>query len=648
MTQPDSPTPDTGTDIDLGSSPQSGSDANPADIGPSDAWARRFSQDLRTLKESGMVHASWYLETFPDVGMLEMDPVEHYLRFGACMGRNPGKGFDTDFYLAANADVRSNGINPLLHYLRHGRQEGREPRPPGPLGGIGPAEIHVMRTKMWGGLGEVAATWLELATRNREVSDTTRFQACYHLASWRHYQGDMDGARALLDQIGEMAPRYALSAHRLVRQALIDMQDGRTELARAALASVQEKDRKSDILLATANLDSGAAKLATINPIFEAHGLVPLRLIDPAAPAALANLTTGPVPEAAVDHGKISVVMPAYESQDTIETALRALLRQSYRNIEIVVVDDCSPDGTWAVIERLAAQDSRIVPVRQEENAGAYPARNRGLTVATGDFITTHDADDWSHPQKLETQVNALAADPDLAGVIAHWARARPDLTLTTNWRLMSTIIHWSHSSFMFRRAVLDRVGNWDSVRVSADTEFIWRIETAYGKPAIRYLLRQVPLSFALDDETSLTRTRLTHVSTTYYGLRHYYREICRHWHETRPHGLDDAEQAQRRAMIPEEMFARVQGPVALDLWLRGDCGNPDVLDRMRAVIDARGPQVRIGLTHVPDPAFMGNYVYAAIFPPAFFDLLKQDTVRIAVPGREVEADEQIDIIGTA
>src|SRR5690606_32755151 len=112
--------------------------------------------------------------------------------------------------------------------------------------------------------------------------------------------------------------------------------------------------------------------------------------------------------------------------------------------------------------------------------------------------------------------------------------------------------------------------------------------ETAFGKDRIERILPQVPLAFALDDDSSLTRAKLTHVSTVYHGLRHYYREICRYWHEKNPKGLTPEEEARKYAMIPREMFTRDEAPFEVDLLLQGNCGDPSIVARMQALLQER------------------------------------------------------------
>ncbi len=82
-------------------------------------------RDDQLIRESNMFDSTWYLKRYPDVGIRGMDPVKHYLRYGAKEGRDPGPAFSTAGYQARYPDVVSAAINPLIHYLRYGRKEGR-------------------------------------------------------------------------------------------------------------------------------------------------------------------------------------------------------------------------------------------------------------------------------------------------------------------------------------------------------------------------------------------------------------------------------------------------------------------------------------------------------------------------------------------
>ena len=90
---------------------------------------RRQLVAKRLIRKSGLFDPDWYLSKYPDVLVARIDPLEHFIRFGARERRSPGPGFDTSWYVATNPDVGKSRINPLVHWLRHGRGEGRVPRP---------------------------------------------------------------------------------------------------------------------------------------------------------------------------------------------------------------------------------------------------------------------------------------------------------------------------------------------------------------------------------------------------------------------------------------------------------------------------------------------------------------------------------------
>ena len=101
----------------------------------------------------------------------------------------------------------------------------------------------------------------------------------------------------------------------------------------------------------------------------------------------------------------VSIVMPVYNAEDHLEESLRSVLEQTYKNLEIICVDDGSIDSGPAVIERLARKDSRIKMLLQE-NSGAGVARNKGMDEAKGDYLFFFDADDLLHKNAIRTLVN--------------------------------------------------------------------------------------------------------------------------------------------------------------------------------------------------------------------------------------------------
>lgn len=108
---------------------------------------------------------------------------------------------------------------------------------------------------------------------------------------------------------------------------------------------------------------------------------------------------------------KISVVIPVYNGEKYIENTVYSVLKQPYRNIEIIIIDDGSIDNTQNVLKDIQIEDSRIFIMRQE-NAGVSEARNKGMNVATGDYITFLDADDiWVNDFLTKDVISEIERD---------------------------------------------------------------------------------------------------------------------------------------------------------------------------------------------------------------------------------------------
>lgn len=102
----------------------------------------------------------------------------------------------------------------------------------------------------------------------------------------------------------------------------------------------------------------------------------------------------------------ISVVIPAYNRRDTILRAVNSALNQTYPVLEVIVVDDCSTDGTAEIVEKLC--ESRIRVLHNSRNFGACKSRNIGIEAASGEFIALLDSDDEWMLDKMERQMSAL------------------------------------------------------------------------------------------------------------------------------------------------------------------------------------------------------------------------------------------------
>lgn len=115
------------------------------------------------------------------------------------------------------------------------------------------------------------------------------------------------------------------------------------------------------------------------------------------------------------DEQLVSVIIPAYNAQATIAETLESVLAQTHNNLEIIVVDDGSNDGTVNIIQSYASKHPQIQLIRQA-NAGVAAARNTAIAAAEGAFIAPIDADDLWHPKRLELQLAAVErSNPETA-----------------------------------------------------------------------------------------------------------------------------------------------------------------------------------------------------------------------------------------
>jgi glycosyltransferase involved in cell wall biosynthesis len=276
-----------------------------------------------------------------------------------------------------------------------------------------------------------------------------------------------------------------------------------------------------DLILARSNLASSSEeRVQWINIMLESYCIEPIRLL-PGDNCSCYDRLTCSLSLPKIDSGpKVSVLIAAYNAADTLPTALRSLQQQTWTNLEIIVIDDCSPSqDTVIAAERFSSQDKRIKIVRMPENLGAYVCRNEGLDLATGEFVTIHDADDWSHPRKIEIQARYLLENPRVIGCMSDQARCDENLAFT-KIRSNGNFIIFNTSSFMFRKSViLHNLGYWDTARFGADNELVRRMQAFLGNGSLKKI-RTGPLSFQREATTSVTEDPINGVQGFYYGVR--------------------------------------------------------------------------------------------------------------------------------
>ena len=122
-----------------------------------------------------------------------------------------------------------------------------------------------------------------------------------------------------------------------------------------------------------------------------------------------------------MDKALVSIIIPAFNAEGTIRQTLESVRAQTYRAIEVVIIDDGSSDRTTAIVEEFTANDPRFQLIRQS-NAGVGAARNTGISQARGKYIAPLDADDLWMPEKVEKQVACMEQFGDKTGLVYCWS----------------------------------------------------------------------------------------------------------------------------------------------------------------------------------------------------------------------------------
>ncbi|MDV7141403.1 glycosyltransferase family 2 protein [Tropicimonas sp. TH_r6] len=429
--------------------------------------------------------------------------------------------FDPDWYARAYPDVARSGMEPLEHFLALGAAMRRDPGP-----GFSEAFYRIADPAQQG------AT--ESALRRRLEMEEPKVRA--HLV--------MVAAKALCD-----AGRID-DAMTLVR-----------EHARSLVPSPAWILRANRALLAGSERDW----LASLNGYLDAFDILPIVLAD--GGTLLHRLTTGPVAKT-TGGPKVSVLMSVFDSEDTVQAAVESILHQSWTNLELLIVDDCSTDGTWTILQQLADADSRVKIRRNQKNLGPFVSKNIALQDATGAWITGQDGDDWSHPQRLEKHLRAILQSEGAvkAGTVSMLRVGTTgcfeDFIPASAHHSPDGIRRRAFISCLFERETLnDRLGFWDSVRFGADGEMIKRAEKVLG-PAFQDHDQLTMICFNLS--TSLT-------NHTEFGLRtaagvsqtrRQYNEAFHEWHmHTDPARLRLSFPLEKRPFeVPEVLAAGSSG----------------------------------------------------------------------------------------
>ena len=163
----------------------------------------------------------------------------------------------------------------------------------------------------------------------------------------------------------------------------------------------------------------------------------------------------------------ISVIMSSYNSEETIEKSILSILKQDYKNIEFLIVDDCSKDSSLSIMKRLREDDKRIKIIENKKNIGLTKSLNKLLKISNGKYIARQDSDDVSLPHRLTTQINFIKKTNSeiitSRAIIKDTGVKIPKYSyLLPNKMVMKYKNPFIHGTLVIKKSVIENIGGYD------------------------------------------------------------------------------------------------------------------------------------------------------------------------------------------
>ncbi len=186
----------------------------------------------------------------------------------------------------------------------------------------------------------------------------------------------------------------------------------------------------------------------------------------------------------------VSILMAAYNQEKFIGEAIESVLASTYRNFELIIVDDCSPDSTYMIANGYAAKDNRIRLYKNEKNLGDYPNRNRVASYAKGKYIKYIDGDDAIYYWGLQVQVEMMERFSEVAygldGVMQDDYRMfpyalNPVETYHAVYVKRMDLFDKAPTSCIIRREIFELEGGFKTVKYTGDCEMWHRLSIKYS-----------------------------------------------------------------------------------------------------------------------------------------------------------------------
>ena len=198
----------------------------------------------------------------------------------------------------------------------------------------------------------------------------------------------------------------------------------------------------------------------------------------------------------------VSIIVTTHNIEKYIEQSLTSILQQTYINLEIIVVDDFSSDGTTTIVKQMSEKSSNIRLLKLNSNLGTYFAKNYAIQQSRGEIIFFQDGDDISHPQRIALMMQIFKENMAVrCGYLRYDTLDNSIIKINGSYTKLGLI------TLGFKKCVFEQIGYFNCTTKGSDDEFFQRFINYYGKNALAET--QLPLYYAIMRENSLSEDML-------------------------------------------------------------------------------------------------------------------------------------------
>ncbi len=347
----------------------------------------RLDHDIDLIGRSGLFNAQWYVAQYPDVKALGFDPLQHFVRIGALLQRNPGPDFNTKFYVSSNPDVAASGINPLVHYITVGHRENRDPMPGGAKPRITPpAPVALAKS--------AASQPAGLDAERQAITASGLFDAAWYAAEYTDIKRqNINPLRHFLKhgfrESRNPGPLFDTAwykknyGHDLSHpNPLLDYIQGGREKGRMPTPPITSGAWWDQLSSPLRNRADRMSVMPSAKKDATAFGAVTRRLERISTPPA--------------------IIIPVHNALDATRACIESVLRHTRLGYRLIIVDDASTDaGVRPMLETF--KDIKQVELYfNEANRGFSGTINRGIELAGRSDVVFLNSDTIVTPNWLD------------------------------------------------------------------------------------------------------------------------------------------------------------------------------------------------------------------------------------------------------